>query len=138
MTVHTVLTAAEKGARPLRLLVAMLVLAMAEPAPLLLMLLLLPLPLPLTVRAAVLQSLVPLQPMFWRCWPWLGTPRLTPPTVAGVMSTCCCVLYMGLRYSTAFTVAIWLVLWLAAASTALLVVTQAVMLQRAEAALQVA
>ena len=70
-------------------------------------------------QAAVLPLMAAVQaarPVWWRCWPLPGTPRLTLfAMVAGVMSILCYTLRVGSRYSVAFLVAIWLVLWLAAA-----------------------
>jgi hypothetical protein len=45
-----------------------------------------PLPVAALVRAAI-RSLR-LLPVCWRCWPWPGTPQLTPPVIlASVVST---------------------------------------------------
>ena len=70
-------------------------------------------------QAAVLPLMAAVQaarPVWWRCWPLPGAPRvMLPAMVAGVMSIRCYTLRVGSRYSAAFFVAIWLVLWLAAA-----------------------
>ena len=45
--------------------------------------------------------------VWWRSWPLLGLPRLPPPVApAGGMPACCCVPYIGPRYSLAFIVVI--------------------------------
>ena len=66
-------------------------------------------PPPLSVYAAVYVE--PSGHVWWRSWPLPGSLRLPPPIPpAGGMPACCCVLYIGPRYSLAFSVVIRLAL----------------------------
>ena len=85
-------------------------------------------PLPAGMLARAATRSMRLLPERWSCWPLPGSPQQPPPVIiASVMSTCC--ILLGSAYLVAFSAAIWFVLWLAAALTALLVVAQAVALQ---------
>ena len=85
-------------------------------------------PLPAGMLARAATRSMRLLPERWSCWPLPGSPQQPPPVIVASVRFICCIL-LGSPCFVAFPAAIWFVLWLAVALTALLVVAQAVALQ---------